>query len=462
MATAVAPSAPLLDPPGPSGAPVLGMMPAFMNDPIRVCMETWQTYGDIVRYRYTGPFHGYMLFRPEYVKWVLQENNHNYPKPVRQMDRFREVIGNGLFTSEGPEWLMQRRTMQPAFHRQRIQALAGIMTSEAQALADRWSPLAQSAESFDVMPEMRRLVMKIVARALFGAELGPEIDDIARSVTGVLEWTNRRLYYLFDPVGDLPLPPRRRFEAHLDVVDRYTQRFIAQRRAGGESRDDLLSLLLAARDPETGQGLTDTELRDQVLTIFLAGTDTTVNLLGWTWLLLSRHPECARRLRDELDTVLNGRLPTVDDLAALHYTSMVLDETMRLYPPAWATTRECAEEDEIEGYRIRPKETVLMSQWVTHRHPEFWDNPEGFDPERFTPEQVAARPRFAYFPFGGGPRQCIGNTFALMEAQLVVATVLQRYEIDLVPGCEVRPKPVIGLRPHPGITVRLRRVSPGP
>ncbi|MFN0070188.1 MAG: cytochrome P450 [Chloroflexota bacterium] len=448
----------LPDPPGPSGVPLIGMMPRFLRNPLRVINQTWREYGDIVRYRYLLEFWGYMIFRPEHVKRVLQDNNHNYPKAPRQMTRFSEVMGNGLFTSGGDEWLLQRRTMQPAFHRQGIQGFATIMTSETESLVERWGPLAQSHQPFDIMPETRRLVMKIVARSLFGAELGAEVDEIGRSMPILLEWTNRRLYYPIDPIGDLPLPPRRAFESHLAIIERHVMHFIADRRASTEHRPDLLTMLLEARDPETGRGLTDTELRDQVMTIFLAGTDTTVNLLGWTWYLLSKHPECARQLQAELATVLAGRRPTADDVPRLRYTSMVLDEVLRLYPPAWATTRMATGDDETGGYRIRAGESILMSQWITHRHPEFWENPEGFDPERFSPERSAGRPRFAYFPFGGGPRQCIGNTFALMEAQLVVATVLQRFHVDLVPGATVRPKPVIGLRPDPGVMVRLRAI----
>jgi cytochrome P450 len=303
---------------------------------------------------------------------------------------------------------------------------------------------------------MRQLVMRIVSRTLFGTQLGGEIDEIARSVLPLLEWTNRRLFLPIDPIGDLPLPPRRRFESHLVTVERHVRRFIDQRRTSQEPHDDLLAMLLQARDPETGAGLSDVELRDQVMTIFLAGTDTTVNLLGWTWYLLSRNVEAARRLRAELQTVLNGRAPLAADLPQLRYTAMVVDETLRLYPPAWAMSRLAGVDDEVGGYRISAGSNVLMSQWVTHRHPEFWENPEGFDPERFTPERSAGRPRFAYFPFGGGPRQCIGNTFAHMEAVLVVATLAPRYSLELAPGAPVRPKAVIGLRPYPGVIVRAR------
>jgi cytochrome P450 len=443
-----------LDPPGPLRFP--GLMTSFLRDPIATTIGAWQRYGDVVRYRYLGPFFGVMLFRPEHVKHVLQENHRNYRKTPLLLNRFREVVGNGLFTSEGDEWLRQRRTLQPAFHRQRIQAFASTMVSETETMLARWEVPARTGVVIDVLPEMRRLVMRIVARSLFGAELGSEVDDIGRSVLTLLEWTSRRLYLVFDPFGDLPLPPRRSFERNLAAVRRYTQRFIDLRRASPTEHHDLLAMLLEAHDPETDVGLSDTEVHDQVMTIFLAGVDTTVNLLGWTWHVLSTHPECAQRVRGELQSVLNGRAPVIEDLPRLPYTSMVLEETMRLYPPAWATTRITVSDDEIDGYRMRSGESVLLSQWVTHRLPEFWDNPEGFDPERFTPERSKNRPRFAYFPFGGGPRQCIGNTFAMMEAQIIVATILQRYRLDLAPGAVIRPKPVIGLRPAPGVPVRLK------
>jgi cytochrome P450 len=422
-------------------------------------MESWRQYGDVVRYRYYGPYEGYLISQPAHIKYVLQDNSHNYHKTPLEMRRFREVLGNGLFTSEGDEWLQQRRTLQPGFHRQRIQSFATIMTDATEDMTRRWAQARRRDEFLDVMPEMRRLVMIIVARSMFGAHLDTEIDHLGRSVLILLEWINRRLYWLFDPIGDIPGPPRQRFERAMAEVNATVQRFIDQSRASQEQRDDLLSMLLEVRDPETGQGLSDTEIREQVMTVFLAGTDTTVNLLGWTWYLLSQHPESARRVCADLASVLNGRTATVEDLPKLTYLTMVLDEVLRLYPPAWAMSRTPIEDDAIGGYRVRANQPVYMCQWVTHRHPEFWDNPEGFDPERFLPERAANRPRFAYFPFGGGARQCIGNTFALMEAQLVVATVLQRFALDLAPGARVTPKPVIGLRPHPGLPMRLRNIK---
>ncbi|MDP3767798.1 MAG: cytochrome P450, partial [Dehalococcoidia bacterium] len=256
-----------------------------------------------------------------------------------------------------------------------------------------------------------------------------------------------------------PTPTNLRFRRAMRTLDDIVYGMIEARRNNGADKDDLLSMLLEARDEETGEGMSDKQLRDEVFTMFTAGHETTAAALAWTWYLLSQHPEAEGRLHNELGSVLSGRTPGLDDLQRLPYTRMVIEETLRLYPPVWSIGRMALREDTVLGYRIPAKGQVLLSSYVTHRHPEFWDEPERFDPERFAPERAASRPRYAYFPFGGGPRQCIGNEFAMMEAQLALATLAQRYRLRLVPGQVVEPEPAVTLRPRHGVMVTVEARS---
>lgn len=261
----------------------------------------------------------------------------------------------------------------------------------------------------------------------------------------------------FPPLS-VPTPRNRRINAAIHTLDAIVQGLIQERRQRAIERGDVLSLLLLARDEETGQGMSDQQVRDEVMTLLFAGHETTSNLLAWTWFLLATHPEVEQRLQAELDAVLGGRLPTVEDLAHLPYGHRVLEETLRLYPPAWSLARKALVDDKVGGYVLPASTIILMSPYVTHRHPAFWEEPERFDPDRFTPERVAVRPRYAYFPFGGGPRQCIGNTFALMEAHLILATVAQRYRLRLVPDHPVEPQALLTLRPRDGLPMLLEGV----
>jgi cytochrome P450 len=299
---------------------------------------------------------------------------------------------------------------------------------------ERWRAFAERAQPLDIVVEMMRLTREIAFTTLFGADLRGEADAVARALEAVLDHINRRVWTLLDLSQRLPTPRRRRYQQALRMLDQFAYRMIDERRRGGKDRGDLLSMLVSARDQETGARMSDTQLRDEVMTIFVASHQTTANALAWTWYLLSTRSDVERRLRTELSTVLRGRTPTYQDLPNLTYTRMVMEEAMRLYPPTWITARTPIEDDEIGGCRIPANSVVLLSPYVTHRHPAFWENPERFDPERFTPERAADRPRYAYFPFGGGPRVYIGKSFALMEAQLIVAIVSQKYRLELVPG----------------------------
>jgi len=397
----------------------------------------------------------YLVSHPDLIKHILQDNNRNYHKSVGY-EKTRPMLGYGLLTSEDDFWRRQRRLAQPAFHRKHISAFATTMTDATSQMLQRWQHHAESGAPFNAAAEMMRLTLTIVGRTLFNTDLSDEADKVGQALTIALEHTNRRMQSLFDLGEKLPTPENRRFNEAIKTLDEVVYGMIEERRRTNIDNGDLLSLLLHAQDEETGERMSDKQLRDEAMTIFLAGHETTANALAWTWYLLSKHPDVARRLRNELAAVLGGRTPTLDDLPNLVYTKMVLDEALRLYPPAWAIGRNSLAADKLGDYHLPANSIVVLSPYVTHRLPEFWPNPEGFDPERFRPEQAENRPRFAYFPFAGGPRLCIGNNFALMEMQLILAMIAQRYHLDLVPGHPIELEPMVTLRPRHGVLVTLR------
>ena len=405
-------------------------------------------YGKVAYFRF-GPRQGYLITNPADVRHVLQDNARNYHKsPLYQ--KLRMHLGNGLLTSEDEFWLRQRRIAQPAFHRQRVAGLAEVMAATAGEAAARWQTLAASGRAVDVDEEMMHLTRTVVVRALLGSDLGPYADRLDHAWTLINEYIGEDFWSL-GLTAWLPTPRRRRFEAARRLLREAVDYVIAERRRDPAGSPDLLSMLLAARDDDTGEGMTDEQLRVEVTTFLLAGQETTSLALTWIWYLLSQHPQALRRLEDELDAVLGGRPPEYADLARLPYTRMVIDEALRLYPPAWGFSRQALGDDELGGYRLPRGWMAFVVPFVLHRLPSLWDEPEAFDPDRFSPERSADRPKFAYVPFGAGPRQCIGNQFALMEAHLIVATLAQRYRLRLLPGHTVEPWPLITLRPRFGM-----------
>ncbi|HXH22943.1 MAG TPA: cytochrome P450 [Dehalococcoidia bacterium] len=446
-------------PPGPRSFSPFGNLPALQRDPLGTFLRDRERYGDVVRYR-GGIWYAYLVSHPDDIKHVLQDNNQNYRKGF-SYEVLKPVLGQGLLTNEGESWLRQRRLAQPAFHRARIARISGLMSESIEAMLARWDSRLDPEAPVDVLPEMIRLTLEIVSRTLLGVRLGPEADQVGQAVRELQAHVNYRATHLFSLPEKYPTPRNRRFHRWLALLDAIVFRIIDQHRAAGPGGDDLLSMLLAARDQESGEGMSDRQLRDEVMTIFLAGHETTATALTWTWYLLSQHPEAEARLHREVDTVLDGRPPVYDDLASLPYTRMILEESMRLYPPAWAVGRFAVGPDTVGGYDLPAGSQIVMSQYVTHRHPAFWERPDEFDPERFTPERSAGRPRFAYFPFGGGPRYCIGADFAMIEAQLTLAAVAQRYRLRLSPGHPVEVDPLVTLRPKHGMVMRLERRRPG-
>lgn len=415
------------------------------GDPIHFFQHLAETYGKITHYK-IGPEHIVFINDPELIKEVLINQHANFTKE-RTQERMKILVGEGLITSEGKYHQRQRHLAQPAFHRQRINTYAETIVDRTARCRDAWQ---QKSGAFDVAQEMMHLALSIVGKTIFGSDLESEVEEIASEVNAVMRLYNflvalPRAEYLLD----YPIPGLRRFRRARARLDATVYRMIREHRESGD-RGDLLSMLLAARY-EDGTGMGDLQLRDEVITIFLAGYETAANALTWTWYLLSQNLEAEARLHEEIDRVLGSGPATVEDLPKLQYTEMVVAESMRLYPPAWAMGRRSIDAFELGGYYFPPRTSVFCSQYIMHRNPEFFPDPLRFDPERFTPEAKAARPRFAYFPFGGGKRQCIGESFAWMELVLVIATITQRWKLRLEPGHRVEPQPLITLRPKYGM-----------
>jgi cytochrome P450 len=420
--------------------------------------EHLQRYGRAAHYRIL--LNDVVLLNdPSDIAEVLIDKAASFGKD-RTQKRMKILLGEGLITSDGGKHKRARRIAAPAFHRRRIEGYAGQIVTLAADLREQWRPGVE----FDISAEMMRLALQVVARTLFDMEVTPEIHEINDQVNIIMD-----LYHFLVtlPHAELllnsPLPKMRQFRAAKKHLDEVVDGMVRSRRSEVDSssnaptRGDLLSMLIAARDDEAGgdgHRLTSEELRDQVLTLFLAGFETVANLLSWTWLLLGQNPEAESRVHAEIDAVLAGRLPTLDDMPRLEYTAMVLSESMRLYPPAWAMGREVLEDVTIGPYRLRQGTMVFFSQYLVHRDPRWFPDPERFQPERFTPAAKASRPRFAYFPFGGGGRQCIGEAFAWMEATLALATLIQRWRVQIVDAQKIEPQPKITLRPKSGIRVR--------
>jgi cytochrome P450 len=440
-------------PPGPRENRLLGSARIIQRDSLGFSMSMFQHYGNVAAIRFLV-WPTYMIFHPQDIKHVLQENHRNYNKDTYLIHFLRPLLGQGLFSNDGQSWLHQRRLMQPAFHRKQLATFGTLMTGATVSMLERWQHAAEDNQTLDVSEEMMRLTLRVVGQALFSIDLSDESDTVSQAFTALLTpFTD----YIFNPVPPLgfPTPRNRRIQQHIRTLDRVVQEIITEHRQLGASKDDLLSTLLAARDEETGEQMNDRQLRDEVMTLLLAGHETTSNALSWACYLLSQHPGVESHLHAELEQVLGGRIPNVEDLPRLTYTRMVLEETLRLYPPVVGFNRKALADDEVGGYFVPAGTLIWFTPYMTHRHPDFWENPDMFDPERFSPERSAGRPHFAHFPFGGGPRLCIGNHFAMMEAQLVLATIAQRYRLHLVPDHHVEPQALLTIRPRNGLPMTL-------
>lgn len=445
----VARPAPGRRPPGPRGG--LSALASFQRDRLRFFTGTVRAFGDVAWFR-VWPYEVFVIGHPELVGEVLVRRQRRFIK-ARGLREAKRVLGEGLLTSEGDLHRHQRRLIQPIFHHERIAEYGRTMVDHADRMSARWRPGAV----VNMHEQMSRLTLVVAAQTLLGTDLDEESEDAAavgRALDDVMPAFERVALPFLDVLEKLPVPTTIRLRRGLGALDEVMGRMIRGRRAAGATGDDLLSLLLRARDEEGGAGMSDRQVRDEAMTIFLAGHETTAVALSWTWYLLSRHPRVAATLREELDRVLGGRLPTGDDVPALTYTRMVLSESMRLFPPAWILGREATEDMELAGWEIPRGATVLTPPWVVHRDPRWWPEPRAFRPERWA-EEDPARPRYAYLPFGAGSRICIGEHFAWMEGALLLATLAARWRPALVPGPRIVPRPLITLRPRNGIRMRL-------
>lgn len=436
-------------PPGPKGNLILGVMPEFNRDSLAF-IERCRNYGDIVRMRFfylTVTF----LYHPEHIEYILSTNAKNFIKSRSlRTPFFRRLVGNGLLTSEGEEWKRQRRLAQPAFHRQRINAYGDVMVDYTERLIRGW----KQNDVRDIHRDMMRLTLEIVVKTLFNAEVSGEADKVERALSELVKpfASQATLKWILD--NRLPTGTHRRFNAAAREIDDIVYRIIAERRSSGSDEGDLLSMLLAAHD-EDGSQMTDRQLRDEVMTLFLAGHETTALTLSWAWYLLAQNPEVEEKFHAELDEVLGGRTPTLADMPRLKYTEMIARESMRLYPPAYGVAREAINDFELGGYQVRAGSQLFMFQWATQRDPRYFTEPNRFYPERWTEEFSNSLPKYAYFPFGGGPRVCIGNYFAMMEVILLLATIGRKFRFSLVPGHPVSLMPAMSLRPTDGIRVSV-------
>ena len=439
-------------PPGPKPHFIIGNIPLASRDPLGVFLNWAREFGDIFYYR-AAWLHIYVLNHPDLIESVLVRNPASFQKD-RVIRNSRWFFGNGLLTSEGDFWLRQRRLSQPAFHRERVASYAQIMTGYAEEMLATWQP----GETRDIHAEMMNLTLRIVVRALFNVEaeetvhISAALNTLMRNATGI-----RMLY---PPAGRyLPTPAMiglRRAVWHLEQT---VYGIIEQRRADNRDAGDLLSMLMQVRD-EDGSSMSNQQLRDEVLTFLLAGHETTALALSWTWHLLGQHPEAEQKLHSELDRVLGGRVPTFADLSALPYTEAVIKESMRLYPPAWSLARTVIADVELAGYKVPKGSNIVMSQWIMHRHPAYFSDPDTFIHDRWLGDKLRKLPRFVYFPFGGGPRQCIGAAFAQMEATILLATIAQRFHFHAAPDHSVVPVPSFTLRPKNGIRMTMEKRQP--
>jgi cytochrome P450 len=439
-------------PPGPKPSLFRRLVYWPGRNPLEYFTNIARTYGDLAYVRLGGE-HVFIVSDPQLIRDVLITHSRNFTKS-RGLDRSKRLLGEGLLTSEGAVHLRQRRLMQPAFHRERIAGYAATMVEYADRQQRSWRDNA----ALDLTREMSELTLSVVGKTLFGADVQSQAQEVRDALAGVMASFWMMMLPFSKTIERLPLRRLRRSRQSRERLDAIIYRLIRERRDSGADRGDLLSMLVLAQDEEDeGRRMTDAQVRDEAMTIFLAGHETTANALTWTWYLLSQAPAVERALHEEVDRVLGGRPPSIADIPALAFVERVVTEAMRLYPPAWIIGRRAIAAYEMRGYTVPARSIVLMSQWIVHRDGRYYTDPERFDPDRWTPEFKASIPPFAYFPFGGGPRRCIGESFAWMELTLILAMLAQRWRFDLVPHHPVVPQPLVTLRAKHGMKMTAHR-----
>lgn len=438
-------------PPRASGIAYRRRLVRARRDPLDFLLWLARRYGDAVRFR-AGPIDAILLNHPEHAREVLVTGHRAFMKG-QGLQEAKRVLGEGLLTSESDVHRRQRRLIQPVFHHARIAGYGAVMAEEADRLTERW----RDGDVLDVHEEMTRLTLAIVGKTLFDTDVEErEAERVGTSLTLALEMFERTTLPFHGLIERVPLPSNRRFERAREDLDAVVYGLIREHRARGD-RGDLLSLLLSARNEAGGGGMSDEQVRDEAMTIFLAGHETTANALTWTWYLLSRHPEEERRLHQEVDAGLDGGLPGLPDLERLPLTERILAEALRLYPPAWILGRRALEDHDVGGITIPGGTLALVAPYLLHHDPRWFPDPTRFDPDRWHEGDRPDRPRLAYLPFGAGPRVCIGESFAWMEGRLVLAAVARRWRLELVPGHAVELLPRVTLRPRHGMRMRVHR-----
>ena len=425
----------------------------FPFDPLEFQLTLARQFGDVAYYR-VGPLRVYQLNHPDLARQVLVEQPEKFYKSRLIKRAFRPLAGNGLFTSDGEFWRRQRRLIQPAFQHHHLGPYADVMVAHTERLIDSW----RDGEVREIGSEMTNLTFGIVIKSLFGADVSGELENVGTMMAALLDATNQRVNSVIQTPDWVPTPRNVRERRALATLDRLLNGIIQTRRSSPDGSVDLLSALLGAVDADNGNRMSDRQLRDEMMTLFVAGHETTANALTWTWYLLARHPDIEARLHEETRRILQGRAPAMADLLHLPYSEMVIREAIRLYPPAPGFTREPIENVNIGGYEVPKGSLVVVSAYALHRDPRFFHDPESFDPDRFAPGWETRIPRFAYLPFGGGPRICIGNGFAMMEARLVLSTVAARCRLHLEPDQSVTPIQLVTLRPKSGIRMRVSKM----
>lgn len=445
-------------PPGPVGRFFgLNLVRRFATDPLEFITEVGRTFGDIACFR-MGPVWAYLVNHPDLIREVLVTKGKLFHKEPRTLNALRQVDGEGLVITEGDVWLRQRRLLQPAFHQRRMGRYAQAIVERTERMIARWQP----GETLNIVDEMTHLTLEIIARVFYDTELTGKAARLGEAVRILSQTFYSELARPFNLPEWLPLPAKRRKKWAIKTLDTLIRDIIRQRRASGDDRGDLLSMLLLAVDEEgDGTGMSDQQARDEAVTMFNAGHDSTAAALAWIWYLVASHPAVEVRLIDEARQVLGSRSATADDLPNLRYAEMVVRESLRLYPPVWALFARIPEIDvELAGYTVPAGSWVYMFPWVTQRDPRFFDDPEKFDPERFAPGRVERIPQYAWFPFGGGPHVCIGQGLALNEMVLVLSTILQKFRLSLAPDQprDVVPEPLLAIRPKGGLRMTVTRM----
>jgi cytochrome P450 len=436
-------------PPGPKGSWLAGNLREFRRDRLGFLTACFHQYGDVVAIR-LGPKKAWLLNHPDLVEEVLVTKSRHFIKHFA-LRQTRRTLGNGLLTSERNFWRQQRKLAQPAFNRERVAAYGRVMVEFTERMLRAWS----GGQVRDIQDEMMRLTLEIVAKTLFDADVSGTSAAASAAMETLMKCFTARVSKVIKLPESIPTPANLRLRRAARQLDDIVFTMIKARRASGEDRGDLLSMLLHAQDDVDGRRMTDQQLRDEAMTLFMAGHETTANTLAWVWLLLAENPDTEAKLHAELDEVLGGRAPELPDLPRLRYADWVVTEALRVYPTVWMLGREAVEPCTIGGYHVRKGLTLFMSQWVLHRDARFFEDALTFRPERWADGLARRLPRYAYFPFGGGPRICIGNIFAQMEAVLLLATIAQRFRLRLASGARVRPLPTMTLRPDGGIKMVL-------